>query len=91
MKKKKTLTDSWSCVPQLKEACNKIDELGHFVYEIKHCVRVSNLEEMVYDMKLQLQEAIDCLDEIDTDVEWVTEDDDPIWNGPSEDLLPDDE
>ena len=51
MKTKKTMTDSWSCVPQLKEACN----------------------------------------EIDTDVKWVTEDDDPIWNGPSEDLLPDDE
>ena len=74
MKTKKTMTDSWSCVPQLKEACHKIDELGHFVYEIKHCVRVSNLENMVYDMKLQLQEAINWLDEIDTDVHWETVD-----------------
>ena len=35
MKTKKTMTDSWSCVPELKEACNEIDELGHHIYEIK--------------------------------------------------------
>lgn len=74
MKTKKTMTDSWSCVPQLKEACNEIDELGHHVYEIKNCVRVSKLENIVYDMKLQLQEAINWLDEIDTDVHWETVD-----------------
>ena len=37
-----------------------------------------------------LERAIEELDEVDTNVEWVTEYD-PIWNGPSEDLLPDDE
>ena len=75
MKTKKTMTDSWIGGRQIKEACNEIDELGHHVYEIKNCVRVSKLENIVYDMKLQLQEAINWLDEIDTDVHWETVDD----------------
>jgi hypothetical protein len=32
------------------------------------------LENIVYDMKLQLQEAMNWLDEIDTDVHWETVD-----------------
>ena len=45
---------------------------------------------MIVEMKYLLERAIEELDEVDTNVEWVTEYD-PIWNGPSEDVLPDDE
>ena len=72
MKTKKTTEDGWDCVPQLKRACTEIDELHHFTYEIKNCVRVSNLEEMIEDMKYLLERAIEELDEVDTNVEWET-------------------
>jgi len=75
MKTKKTTTDSWDCVPQLKRACTEIDELHHYTYEIKNCVRVTDLEEMIVEMKYLLERAIEELDEVDTNIDWVTEDD----------------
>ena len=76
MKTKKTTEDGWDCVPELKRACTGIDELHHYTYEIKNCVRVTDLEEMIVEMKYLLERAIEELDEVDTNVEWVTEYDD---------------
>ena len=76
MKIKKTTEEGWGCVPQLKRACVEIDELHHFTYEIKNCVRVSDLKEMIVDMKYLLERAVEELDEVDTNVEWITEYDD---------------
>ena len=59
----KTTEDGWECVPQLKRAAMRIDMLRDHVYEIKYCVRASNLEYMISEMKEHLQEAMDELDE----------------------------
>ena len=74
MKTKKTTEEGWDCVPQLKRACVEIDELHHFTYEIKNCVRVSDLKEMIVDMKYLLERAVEELDEVDTNVDWITVD-----------------
>tara|TARA_R110000868_G_scaffold43291_1_gene145857 strand:+ start:1579 stop:1809 length:231 start_codon:yes stop_codon:yes gene_type:complete len=72
MKVKKVSTDGWDCVPGLREAAHQLDEIGHHVYEIKHCVRVTKLEDLVYDLKYALEEVIQTLDDIDVDVEYIT-------------------
>jgi hypothetical protein len=72
MKVVKTIHDGWDCVPELMQAVRLIDELGHDIYEIKHCVRQNDFEGMVQNMKDYLQEAIEVLDSIDTDREFKT-------------------
>jgi len=72
MKKIKTTEDGWDCVPELMDAVRMIEEIGHDIYEIKHCKRVNDLEGMVSNMKDYLQDAINILDDIDTDVEYIT-------------------
>jgi hypothetical protein len=72
MKKIETTTDGWDCVPELMKAVRLIEEIGHDIYEITHCVRQNDLEGMVRNMKDYLQEAIEVLDSIDTDREFVT-------------------
>lgn len=72
----KTTEDGWDCVPLLTEAVDKIDELESFVYEIKHCVREEELENMVVEMKEMLEDAIMILDKIDIDVEYETVEED---------------
>tara|TARA_R100001443_G_C3237617_1_gene149959 strand:+ start:130 stop:378 length:249 start_codon:yes stop_codon:yes gene_type:complete len=71
----KTVEDGWDCVPELQEAVNKIEELDHFLYEINRCQRDHELDYMVEEMKEKLQEAIDILENIDTDQEFETVDD----------------
>jgi len=61
--KLKTTEDGWGCVPQLKRAVRSIDMLRDHVYEIKNCVRESNMELMVAEMKAHLQVAMDELDD----------------------------
>ena len=68
----KTTEDGWDCVPELMDAVRMIEEIGHDIYEIKHCVRQNDLEGMVENMKDYLQEAIDILDSIDTEREFIT-------------------
>jgi len=71
----KTTEDGWDCEPKLQEAVNKIEELDHYKYEINNCVRSSELEEMVVEMKEMMEEAIAMLDEIDVKVEYKTVED----------------
>ena len=72
MSEVKTTEDGWDCVPELTEAVELIGEIETYVYEIKHCVRDHELEHMVVEMQEKLQEAIDKLEEIDTDQEFIT-------------------
>ena len=71
----KTTEDGWDCEYLLTEAVDKIESTSTFIYEIKHCVRETDLEYMVVEMKEYLQGAIETLEEIDTDVEYETVDD----------------
>lgn len=71
----KTTEDGWDCVPELKRVTNKLDELDAYIYEIKNCVRCTNLEHMVFTMKSIMEDAIAELEGIDTSVEYETEED----------------
>ena len=71
----KTIEDGWDCEPKLQLAVNAIDKCHHFIYEIKNCVRESELDYMVYEMRDYLNEAICHLDEIDTNQEFITVED----------------
>jgi len=71
----KTTEDGWDCEPLLQEAVELLDEIEPHIYEIKRCQREQELEFMVEEMKEKLQEAIDVLEQIDTDVEYETVED----------------
>jgi hypothetical protein len=68
----KTTEDGWDCVPELMDAVRCIEEIGHDIYEIKNCKRVNDLEVMVSNMIDHLHTAIFILKDIDTDVEYIT-------------------
>ena len=68
----KTTEDGWDCVPELMDVVRCIEEIGPDIYEIKHCKRVNDLEGMVYNMIDNLHDAISILKDIDTDVEYIT-------------------
>lgn len=71
--KKLTEHEGWDCVPELQEIVDILhDDLGHHIYEIKHCVRNQSVKSMVSELKFGLQEALNLLDNIDTDVEYET-------------------
>lgn len=63
----KTIDDGWDCVPRLKAAVNKIENIKGLIYEINNCVRDHDLDYIVEEMKENLNNAIEHLDEIDTD------------------------
>lgn len=70
-----TRHDGWDCVPELKEVVDIInDDLGHHLYEIKNCVRTQSIEDLVIELRQGLQEALNILDTINTDVEYETKD-----------------
>ena len=68
----KTEEDGWGCVPELKEVVEYIEECSHHTYEINNCVRVSSLEDLVFELRNNLQYAIHALDAIDVDREFKT-------------------
>ena len=68
----KTFEDGWNCLPELKEIVETIEELDSYKYEINNCVRVTELAEMVSEMKAILEEALSQLDDINTDREFET-------------------
>ena len=67
-----TTEDGWDCVPRLKAAVQKIDNLKGIIYEIKQCVRDHDLDYIVEEMKQNLENAIECLEQIDTDTVYQT-------------------
>ena len=78
MEVEETEYDNWSCVPELGRVVKEIEELRPYIYEIKNCVRVSDLGSMVDDMTYLLERALDELNDIDTDVNYITVEEDEI-------------
>ena len=77
--KTKTEEDGWGCVPELQDAVDYIEECSSDIYEINHCVRNSDLSDLINNIKNNLQDAIETLDGIsnpDEEFETVFEDDD---------------
>ena len=76
--KTKTEEDGWGCVPELQDAIDYIEECSSDIYEIKNCVRSSDLSDLISNIKNNLQYAIEELDGIsdpDEEFETVVEDD----------------
>lgn len=71
----KTIEDGWDCVPELKEAVNIYENVGHYIYEIKHCVRSEDLEQMVGELLDMCHDMKQKLEEIDESQEFETVDD----------------
>ena len=72
MEDKFTDEDGWDCVPELMEAVEIIREMDDAIYEIKNCVRDHSLDDMVVGMIEIMREAIEELETIDLDNEWIT-------------------
>ena len=68
----KTFEDGWDCLPELKEVVETINELDTYKYEINNCVRDTQLDYMVSDMKNLLKEALSQLEDINTNIEFET-------------------
>jgi len=66
--------DGWDCVPELKEAVEIIESMDNDIYEIKNCVRKSNIYDMVMGMIDTMEYAVEELKGIDTDIEWIEKD-----------------
>ena len=69
-----TYEDGWDCVPELKRAIRTLTHFGHLQYEINNCVRAHELPHIVEEIKEKLEEALEILDTIDTDVTYKTVD-----------------
>jgi hypothetical protein len=72
MRKSKTDTDDWSCVPELVEAVEKLDGIRNALYEVRTCQRSSKLDNLVNEIKSACQDVVDELENVDTDVEYIT-------------------
>lgn len=75
MKIKRTYEDGWGCEPNFKEAVKTLGWIEDYIYEIKNCVRDSDISEMKSEMIHCLKEAIMCLEDVDDTVNWETIDD----------------
>lgn len=72
MKTKKTTTDGWQCVPELREVLQNLEDIQHTLYEIRNCVRESSLEDIVTELQGAFENSLIELNYIDTDVEYET-------------------
>ena len=72
MKKIKTLKDGWDCVPELTEIVLDYDSLLHYIYEIRNCVRQTELNNLVTGMKEICENMVDKLNNVDIDREFET-------------------
>ena len=70
-----TYEDGWGCVPELLEAVEELEEIDTFKYEIKNCARINHTNYLVDEMKEILINVLEKLDEIDTEVEYKTVED----------------
>ena len=71
----KTTEDGWGCVPELTEVVEILNYNDIIKYEINNCVRTSTLSQMVDEMRESLEEAIEKLNEIDSNIEYETVED----------------
>ena len=70
-----TYEDGADCIRELREVVEELEAIDTFKYEIKNCVRSSKLDDMIYEMKEILINVLEKLDEIDTEVEYKTVED----------------
>ena len=71
----KPTEDGWGCVAELQEAVDIYEEVGHHIYEIKHCVRSEDLEQMVDELLGMCIDMKQKLEEIDETQEYETVED----------------
>jgi len=71
----KTTEDGWDCVPELKEVVDIYENVGHHIYEIKHCVRSAELEWIVDELLGMCIDMKQKLEEIDETQEYETVED----------------
>lgn len=69
---KRTYEDGWECEPNFKKAVYTLDSIKDYVYEIKNCVRFSDISNVKSEMMHALKEAIMCLEDVDDTVYWET-------------------
>ena len=72
---KKTYEDGWDCEANFSKAVKTLDAIKDYVYEIKNCVRCSDISDMKSEMIDCLKEAIMCLEDVNESNEWETIDD----------------
>ena len=72
MKKIETTHDGWDCVPELMEVVDLVKNLELDLYEIEYCQRTGELRDIVAWIQKDLTMALECLNAIDTDREFVT-------------------
>ena len=65
----RTTEDGWDCIPELKQASECLEEARHETYEINNCVRSSELEDLVSNLKEKIESALGYLARIDTDIQ----------------------
>lgn len=70
----KTEEDGWGCVPKLQDVTQELDTLSSYVYEIKNCVRQSDLFSMVQDIDEIMDNVKHHISMIDTTKEYKTVD-----------------
>ena len=70
----KTIEDGWDCVPELTEAVEIYENVGHHIYEINNCVREMELCDMIDELKSMCHDMEAKLDEIDDSQEFETVD-----------------
>ena len=70
----KTTEDGWDCVPELKEAVEIYENVGHHIYEINNCVREMELCDIIEELKGMCHDMEAKLDEIDDSQEFETVD-----------------
>ena len=70
----KTIHDGWGCVPELTDVTYELSMINDYVYEIKNCVRNSDLESMVNDINEIMDNVKYHLSKIDTQKEYETVD-----------------
>ena len=70
----KTIEDGWDCEPKLKEVVDTYENAADIIYEINNCVRVTDLCDIIEELKSMCIDMQEKLDEIDEDQEFETVD-----------------
>ena len=70
----KTEHDGWDCEPKLKEVVDTYENAADIIYEINNCVRVTDLCDIIEELKSMCIDMQEKLDEIDEDQEFETVD-----------------
>tara|TARA_R100000995_G_scaffold63657_1_gene32948 strand:- start:313 stop:546 length:234 start_codon:yes stop_codon:yes gene_type:complete len=70
----KTIEDGWDCEPKLKEVVDTYENAADIIYEINNCVRVTDLCDIIEELKSMCIDMQEKLDEIDDSQEFETVD-----------------